>query len=356
LINARSIEILNGGIIYGSTFGAGKAGSIKLVVVDQLLIDSKSGDVDTGIYSRAESESTGGAGSIDIEASELQIVGSKGLIDTSTAASGNAGDIVISSATLALADGGSIFSKSSGTCRAGSISIDAAGDVTINNGSSINTETIDGFDLDNPAFIKLTAGDLLLDGGSRITTNANGSANAGNIDLRVDNTIQLLANSSLSTESTRGGGGQINVIVNDLLYLNDSAMTTKVEQDGNQSDGGDIFVDPIFIVLNNSMITANAIDGNGGNITLIADYINQSTDSQITASSQLGVDGEITIDAFDAQVDTGENSLAADFLDASQWQQQACAQRSGSDVSSFIIEQRPLRPSPHDDWSVSREL
>ncbi|MFT7223192.1 MAG: large exoprotein involved in heme utilization and adhesion, partial [Cellvibrionaceae bacterium] len=182
------------------------------------------------------------------------------------------------------------------------------------------------------------------------------TADAGDIDLRVDNTIKLLANSRLSTKSASGGGGQIKVLVNDLLYLRDSAMTTSVEQSGGQGNGGDIFVDPIFIVLDNSVITANAIGGNGGNITLIADYINQSTDSQITASSELGVDGEINIDAFDAEVEAGENNLATDFLDASQWVQQACAQRSGSRVSSFILNQRPPRQSPYDDWSISQEL
>ena len=118
-------------------------------------------------------------------------------------------------------------------------------------------------------------------------------------------------------------------------------------------NGGDIFVDPIFIILDNSEITANAVDGNGGNIKLIADYIQQSTDSLIEASSQLGIDGEVEIEALDVDVNTGEDNLTADFLDASQWAKQSCARVSGSGVSSFIVNRRPLRPSPNTVWSAS---
>ncbi|MFT6790918.1 MAG: large exoprotein involved in heme utilization and adhesion, partial [Cellvibrionaceae bacterium] len=279
------------------------------------------------------------------------------VIESANSGTGAAGNVEAASQSLTLSNQSRISTDAGENARrAGNITLAVTGDIRLLNESSLSTETVDGFDLDNPASIEVIAGDLLLDGNSSITTNSSGTADAGDIDLRVDNTIKLLANSRLSTESASGGGGQIKVLVNDLLYLRDSAMTTRVEQSGGQGNGGDIFVDPIFIVLDNSVITANAIGGNGGNITLIADYINQSTDSQITASSELGVDGEINIDAFDAEVEAGENNLATDFLDASQWVQQACAQRSGSRVSSFILNQRPPRQSPYDDWSISQEL
>ena len=186
---------------------------------------------------------------------------------------------------------------------------------------------------------------------ARITTNAKGVADAGNINLQIADSIRLRDGSVLSTESSGGGGGAVEILVNDLLYLQDSNITTNVSLGG--GNGGNIFVDPVLITLDKSSITANAVDGNGGNITLIADYILQSADSRITASSQLGIDGEIDIQALDADVNKGEDNLTADFLDASQWTRRSCAQTLGSDVSSFIINARPLRPSPYDIWSPS---
>jgi hypothetical protein len=49
------------------------------------------------------------------------------------------------------------------------------------------------------------------------------------------------------------------------------------------------------VILNDSVIKADAISGNGGNITITADQFIASVDSRVQASSATGISGNITI-------------------------------------------------------------
>ena len=407
LIRAGDAELLSGATIATNTHGKGRAGRITMIT-DQLLLDSMGLAIDTGIFSGADAGSTGDAGSIIINGGIATVRGA-GLIDTSTSAGGNAGSITleleqllidgaglgggvfsntratgdagnldIQVATLTVEDSGlidtsttaqgnaggihigadevtleraTILSRSSGDGRAGNITIDTAAAINLTQ-SSITTETLDGFDPEQPAFIRLTGKNLSLQQGSAISTSAAGeNANAGSIDLLIDDSVQLAGDSYLSTESAGGGGGQITLLTRELLHLRDSAITTNVAR--GEGNGGNIFVDPVFILLDNSRITANAFAGDGGNITLIADYIIQSMASRVLASSALGIDGNIDIQALDVEVDTGEDKLAANFLSAENWVQQACSQHAADGISSFIIQRPAPRPTPYDSWAYS---
>ena len=379
--NAGSIEILangmtlNRGIISSASRGNGRAGSVEIDVatdirLNDFLISTETVDgfdpeqpasisitaenllLDQASRISADTFGLADAGNVSLQIDDgIQIInGGKVSSITETGTTGNAGNIDIEAGAMTL-NSGVISSESLGSGRAGSVDIDVAGDISLND-FLISTETIDGFDPRQPASIKLTGQNLLLDQSSAISTNAFGeSADAGDIDLTVADSIRVLGGSRFSTESTGGGGGQITVLTDELLYLRDSAITTSVARGA--GNGGDIFVDPVFILLDNSEIIANAFAGNGGNITLIADYILQSIDSQISASSQLGIDGEINIQALDTDVDTGEDNLSADFLNVENWVQQACFERSLSGFSSFILNRPNPRPSPYDDWTGS---
>ena len=236
------------------------------------------------------------------------------------------------------------------------IGLNGAGDIRLADEVIVSTE-IDGPHSQNPALIHFIAGNLSLDSRSRVTADSRDRGLAGDIYLHIADSVELSDRSQLTTESEGGGGGNISLYTERLLYLNNSIITASVVRSNamkNAGDGGDIFVDPVFIILRDSEITANnRSGGDGGNITLIADYIIRSTDSLVTASARLGVDGQVTINALDFQVDAGENSIAADFLDVSDWIGQACPRRPGAGGSSFIIRQRPLRPSPAAARSAS---
>ena len=61
--------------------------------------------------------------------------------------------------------------------------------------------------------------------------------------------------------------------------------------------GGNIAIDPEFVILNNSDVIARANAGNGGNITIVAGFFVASGDSTLDASSTRGIDGNVLIDS-----------------------------------------------------------
>src|SRR5262249_1126334 len=152
--------------------------------------------------------------------------------------SGNGGDITIHAGSLSI-DGSAtprldtgIFGTSSGSGEAGSIFIRTVGPVKLKHGASISTLS----DSTDAGFVAVTSG--------------------GKIKLRDQSSI---------TVSAGHNGGDINVTTPDLVYLLNSSITatagTQLTSTGVGGTGGNITIDPQFIVLNNSFISANAAVG-----------------------------------------------------------------------------------------------
>ena len=80
----------------------------------------------------------------------------------------------------------------------------------------------------------------------------------------------------------------------DLGSQSISLVNSKITSEAGK-DGGNIFIDLQLVTLNHSRITVNAILGNGGNIRLAADFLITSADSSITASSEFGLNGQISV-------------------------------------------------------------
>ena len=64
------------------------------------------------------------------------------------------------------------------------------------------------------------------------------------------------------------------------LTLEDSQIIAK-----SNASGGNIFIDPIFVILNRSQITADGESIRGGNIDISTEFFIRSQDSTVTASS-----------------------------------------------------------------------
>ncbi|HIE02106.1 MAG TPA: hypothetical protein EYP59_17785 [Thiotrichaceae bacterium] len=73
-------------------------------------------------------------------------------------------------------------------------------------------------------------------------------------------------------------------------------ITTRVN--GGTGDGGNINIShPQFTILNKGQMKAQADAGQGGNICIVAKQFIKSPESLISASSKLGLDGEININS-----------------------------------------------------------
>jgi large exoprotein involved in heme utilization and adhesion len=135
-----------------------------------------------------------------------------------------------------------------------------------------------------------------------------------------------------------------------LIDMIDSSITTSVQS--GVGGGGNIAIDPQFLVLQRSQIIANAFGGPGGNIDIIAGQLIADPFSVIEASSELGIDGSVNIDAPNPDVGSNLVVLPETFLDAARLLQPNCgAARAG--LSSLVEVGRGGLPADPDGYLPS---
>src|SRR5207253_4762282 len=132
--------------------------------------------------------------------------------------------------------------------------------------------------------------------GAIISAESTGTGNAGNITLTTQDRM-LINQGMVVTRATLADGGDIQITASNFLRLRDSAITAEVGG-GATTVGGNIFIDPQFVLLQYSQIVANAFAGQGGNIRIQAQQVFLADPtSQVSASSALGINGQVAIQA-----------------------------------------------------------
>lgn len=144
--------------------------------------------------------------------------------------------------------------------------------------------------------IEIDAKYLFLDTNSRITVRSNDHKKVGKIYLKIDK-MDLQNKSCIIAYSQQTNGGDIEIIANKGIYLENSQITASISSFKDYLGGNITIGKPKYIILNNSDILAQAYkDGRGGNINIAADIILESSESLINASSKKGIDGKEYID------------------------------------------------------------
>lgn len=340
------------------TRGPGSGGHIR-IKTDGLTLD-KDAMINTQAYSGGES------GNIELNADRVDIR-QGGTVTTSTRGAGDAGEILINAGeSVSLSGAGVRFDKSriyTATHSAGSggkLTIETplltvSGDGEIHS-KTLGDDTWDGNTLPDGTGgdIELNADRLELTGGGVVTAGSESDGDAGNIAIRVTDTFTA-ENSSVMTNTEHADGGDMTIDAGSRLILTDSSITTSVK--GGKGDGGNIAVgqnsDPEFVIMRKSRMNANAHAGFGGNISIRTDHLITSSNSKITASSELGVDGDIHIESPDEDVSKGLTDMPVTFPDASRWMPTPCAARSAENTSRFILKGRDGLPSSPDDYLSS---
>ncbi len=72
---------------------------------------------------------------------------------------------------------------------------------------------------------------------------------------------------SITAQATAADGGIIDIQVNNIVFMDASQITALVGT--GEGDGGNIFIDPKFVILKNSDIRADAFGGKGGDIDVM---------------------------------------------------------------------------------------
>ncbi|MFL5285289.1 MAG: filamentous hemagglutinin N-terminal domain-containing protein [Rhodopila sp.] len=343
-VRAGSLAISRGGQVSASTSDLGDAGVVTVTASGAIEIDG-SGTTDlTGISSRAERYSAGNAGQVVVSAGRLTLRNG-GQIASTTAGTGAGGAVSVSTPGALLLEGqgvagtqiaASAIGEQSGA--PGTVTV-SAGTVTVRGGAQIASTTASTREVGTVAtadVVKVTGASYIhLDGpGSQIATTSTGTRDAGSMAVSAPR-LSLRDGASISTQAQEASGGNIIISLRDLLYLQRSSITTSVN--GALGNGGNIIIDPRFVVLNQSVIRANAVGGSGGNIRIRADQLVQSADSEITATSQLGLSGEIAIAGQPVNLTSSLVVLASELRAAAALLHESCAAQGARPRSSLVV-------------------
>jgi filamentous hemagglutinin family protein len=341
-----SLSVHRGDIV-STIDGAGNAGSVVIRVGGDIEL------VEAEISSATEEASSGSAGSVSIVGTHITI-SQESEITSSSEGSGSAGRVIIEGGTLSVEN--SVIAAASELPESGSageVSLNMHESIKLSKGAQVSSSTAG---LGDAGSATLSAANITIDGADTfVSSSATGGfgSNSGNVYLRGRNYFQS-GGAQVTTESDSGAGGDISLQFTDLIRIEDSRVTTSVF--GGDSGGGDIDIDPIAIVLSEAFIQANATQGDGGNISIVGDYIVFEMDraTLIEASSETGVDGLIDTDAADGNASSTVAVLKADFISASDILNKACAaQRSGSVNSLYVDRGRQSFNSPKTLLPVS---
>ena len=372
-LKGRSLSLTDSSQIDTSTSGKGSAGEIQvntsdfvilsgvgsatfLVALPENVIVAAAGGSSSGLFTNTEKGSEGEGGPISITTSKLQILDGA-VVSARSQNSFKGGEITVNADNLELTGGGQIITTALSEGDAGNININV-----------IDTIKISGSD---PTFFNRfnqvaqlfgeeraasTTDAISSESGIFATTTKNSTGNGGNIFIDPK-TVEILDSGKISAESLgQGTGGNIDIRVNELLLLRRGGTIST----SSNTDGGNININTGVLVAlpkENSDISANAVQGMGGRVDITAQGIfgivprDFSTDlSDITASSEFGVSGTVTINNPEVDPNNGLVELPETVVDAKNLiAQNAC--RQGIDSELVTTGRGGLPTSPAQDLS-----
>jgi filamentous hemagglutinin family protein len=369
LINFSPVNPLNVSFTGALALGSGKAGDI--AVSARRLTVKDGGSVISVTFGR------GDGGDVSVSAAQsVELVGvvpgvfSPSLLSAATVGAGNAGSLRVSTGSLVLRDGGRLDASTVGAGNAGSVTVSATESVEIRGtvpgsvspslviSSANKVDEILQRTYGLPRSPSGTSGDvtintprLTVSDGAQVTVRNDGSGNAGTLAVNAGS-IFLDSKSGLTASTESGEGGNINLQVRDALLLRNGSQISATAGGGTGSGGNLTISAPVIAALENSDISANAFQGAGGNIKISTSGIFGSeyrvaptAKSDITASSQFGVSGTVTISNPEVDPSSGLVELPENFTDSAGEIVTGCAADKGN---TFAVSGRgglPENPS-----------
>lgn len=382
LLDGRSFIISNTGDRDLSLNNTGNAGD---VIVDSRLVSL---DNFSQITSNSLSNADGQAGNVDIDTDTLTIAGGSN-VNALTENNFNGGTVTIDAQNIELSTGGKIVTGTNAGGNGGSIVLNVAENIDIN-GENAPTQSepfteqiLQDLEPETGLFANATdnaAGDggsiqvsnpaeINIFNGATISVASAGTGNGGSLslqsqDLTLDNqgVIEAFTNSGI--------GGNINLQVADVIFMRDNNNQISAEALGD-ANGGNLTIDTTFVVAlpnQNNDILANASEGNGGNINITAESIlgleerasqPPNSTNDIDASSEFGLDGEVSIFTPDVDQTKGATELDTRVIEPQATVSQVCSAQQSEVDSSFLsirgkggIPRQPIEPFIAEDISV----
>jgi filamentous hemagglutinin family protein len=377
-IQAGQIILSQGAYIQSSTHSTGNAGTINIHDFSVITLmgtgsDHKSSQIESNTYAATDftDTKTGMGGKVTIIGNHLNLFDGARISTSSIAlnkATGIAGDIEIKlsgtiqmsgqnlNASDYLGQGSGIYARSfqenqgnSGT--AGKISLHA--DTLFMNDNALVSTSTNGLndagdiDIHTQHSIHLTHSSILSESMMSLHNNQNGGS-AGTIKIVVGKDIQLFKSSSISTDALSSGGGKIYIHAGNALTLIESKFTTNVHK--GEGNGGDINIRAELILMNHSLISANADAGDGGAIFIHTRNLIQSTDSLIEATSERGNDGTVEIQTPDIDISDNLLNLSGNFLNTVNVVKTLCDSVNAKESIHLVMNRPYAVPDSSTEW------
>ncbi|MBD2384999.1 two-partner secretion domain-containing protein [Cylindrospermum sp. FACHB-282] len=302
-VQGSTVELSGNGVRLMSLTGGDTDGE-DITINARKLIVQDSAQVLTSTFGQGDS------GNLTVNASEsVELIGSATLSDnftafiTATADAGKAGNIQINTGRLRILNGARVTAESARVSgdsqlipaegKGGNITVSASESVEVAGTSIAETPSVlaaSSLNFGNAGTVNITTEKLTVRDGGEISVSVRGVNNAiylGDINnpgtpgtLNISARSILLDNQGkLTSETTSGNGGNINLQVQDkLLMRRNSQISTSAGTAQADGDGGNITINAPdgFVIaspLGNNDITSNGFSGAGGRITVNANSI-----------------------------------------------------------------------------------
>ncbi len=320
-IEAGSLKLRDRAQLSASTLGTGNAGNVKVSATDAVSLSN------ANIFSTVRAGGNGQGGNIDINAGTLSLtdgaqlatstlgasdtqpagrgnagnvkVNVTGVVDIAgvkngftsaifsrveTGTEGNGGNITIDAGSFKLRDGAQLVASTSGRGNAGNVKVSATDSVSLADNAYIFS-TVEAGGNGKGGNVDITAGKLSLTHGARLLTSTRvasdtqsaGRGDAGNVNVKVTGAVDIAGEKNGFTSGifsqvgtgTEGNGGNITIDA-DYFKLRDGALLDARTRNNNK--GGDITVNAnLFEALNGGqLITTTSSNGEAGKITVNA--------------------------------------------------------------------------------------
>ena len=289
VINARSLDIsgrsrLVAGIASGLGTASSQAGDITLNATEEIKVRQSSG-IGNNVFSNA---------------------------------TGNSGDLIITTGSLFVTDGSQLQASTSGQGNAGNVIIDAHERIGLDGDTAVFS-SVGQTGTGNGGDIHIATGTLSVTNGAQLIASTSGQGNAGSVIIDTRERIGLDGRSSDGTfgsdvfsrveKTGRGQGGEIRITTGELSVTNGAQLVADTR---GQGDAGSIIIDArerVSFDGNNTSAFSSVSQtgtGKGGDIRITTDKLELTNGGGLIASSSgQGDAGDVEVSAGSIRFDLG---------------------------------------------------
>ena len=267
-VQGRNLVLTEGSQVVANTLGSGKGGGLSVNASEsvQLIGTSADGSFGSGLFARAMQTATGEAGDLTITTRQL-LIQDGAVVSASTRGAGKGGNLTVNASEEVLVIGES-----------------ADGQFASNLSAQVNRNSTG--DAGN---VSITTSRLTISGGAQVSASTFGAGSGGNLTVNASEEVQVIG---------RSADGEF------------SSNISVQANPGATGDAGDLNINTTrLIVSDGAQVAANTAGaGRGGNLTVNASdsvqVLGRSADSRF--SSGLSVDAEGTGDAGNLTITTSQ--------------------------------------------------